>query len=187
MKRALLLSLSALLLIACGQSAGKKSKARQQEAVTPVAAIENYMAETIGSQYRQGEYCIPFSSVVALDDSNPEDILVWGDFWVENYNLEEETLKTVSGGSHPGLMHLAKTADGYEVKSFDAVGDGASFTPTAKTIFGDFYDAFITLQSDDQVRKSAREEAIAAFVTSLQIPAKFYQDFGWDAQEIPLK
>lgn len=179
MKRTLLLTLSALILFSCGQSQEKKD--------TPIAAIERYVADTFGTQYSQGEYCIPYSHVLAVDDSHPEEILVWGDFWVENFNLEGETLKSISGGSHPGLMHVAKMDDTYQVKSFDAVGDGSDFAPTAKAIFGERYDAFIALQSNDQAKKATREEAIAAYVSSHQISAKYYQDFGWDAQEIPMQ
>ena len=35
--------------------------------------------------------------------------------------------------------------------------------------------------------KVTREEAITTYVSGHQIPAKYYQDFGWDAQEIPMK
>lgn len=166
------------MLFACGEPRKKVD--------TPISAIEQYVADSIGSQYSQGEYCIPYTLLLAVDDSNPQDILVWGDFRVENYNLKGEILETVSGGSHPGLMHVAKTADGYEVKAFDAVEDGSSFDPTAKAIFGDRYDAFISLQSDDKENKITREQALAAYVTAHQIPAKYYQDYGWDAQELPL-
>lgn len=53
-----------------------------KEEDTPIAAIERYMADTFGTQYSQGEYCIAYAHVLAVDDSNPDEILVWGDFWV---------------------------------------------------------------------------------------------------------
>lgn len=84
-------------------------------------------------------------------------------------------------------MHVVRNADAYEVKSFDAVADGSDFNPTAKAIFGERYDAFIALQADDKAKKVTREEAIATYVFSHLIPAKYYQDFGWDAQEIPMQ
>ena len=151
-----------------------------------MAAIDRYMTE-IGAQYSQGTYCIPYSMVVAMDDSKPEDIRVWGDFRVENYNLEGDTLLCVSGGSHPGLMHVAKTAEGYEVKSFDEVADGSLFDSTAKAIFLEHYDAFVGTLSNDSARESAREQALAAYVSDHQIPAKLYKDYGWDARQIPLQ
>lgn len=82
-------------------------------------------------------------------------------------------------------MHVAKTADGYEVKSFDEVADGSLFDSTAKAIFLEHYDTFIKIQSNDTARKSVREKALAAYVSAHQIPAKLYKDYGWDAVTIP--
>jgi hypothetical protein len=146
-------------------------------------AIDRHMTE-LGANYAPGEYCIPHYIITAADDSNPEDVKVWGDFWVENYNLEGNTLKFVSGGSHPGLMHICKTEDGYAVTNFDPVGDGSSFTPTAKTIFGDLYDSFLSMLSNDDVKKAVREAAIADYVSAHDIPAEYYQDFGWPEVKI---
>ena len=130
-------------------------------------------------------YCIPYATIVATDESDPSDIKVWGDFHVENYNLEGEVLKFVSGGSHPGLMHVSKADDGTcSVTAFDQVTDGSTFHPTAKGIFGDLYDLFLERLSDDDMKKADREAAISAFVASESIPAKYYQDFGWDPVEI---
>ena len=78
-------------------------------------AIDHYLTEQIGSQYAKGEHSVPFHSIVGVDEHNAEDILVWGDFWVFNYNQVGDTLKCVSGGSHPGLMHICQTDNGYKV------------------------------------------------------------------------
>ncbi len=142
------------------------------------------MADVLGSQYAAAEYCIPFSVVVATDESDPSDILVWGDFWVDNYNQEGDTLKCVSGGSYPGLMHVSKTDDGYEVVKFDAVADGSEFIPTAKEIFGEHFDDFIAANGDDDARKAAREASIASYVEKNQLAVNLYQDYGWDAESI---
>ena len=99
------------------------------------AAVNDYLVNVIGKNYAEAEYCIPCPILVSTDDGNKEDVLVWGDFWVFNYDLSGDTLKTVSGGNHPGLMHLKKTANGYEVTAFDAVEDGAGNLESAKRIF----------------------------------------------------
>ena len=59
-------------------------------------AIDRYLADSIGSQYAKGEHCVPIHSIVRVDERNSEDILVWGDFWVFNYNQVGDTLKCVS-------------------------------------------------------------------------------------------
>ena len=164
---------------------GKISAYKSQDKGEKIlAAVYDYMRK-IGQDYAPAEYCIPYATVVAKDDSNPADIEVWGDFEVENYNLEGETLKFVSGGSHPGLMHVSKADDStYSVTAFDAVGDGSSFDPTAKKIFGDLYESFMGLLSNDAVKKADREAAITSFIDAHNLPAKYYQDYGWDPVKI---
>ncbi len=60
-------------------------------------AIERYFVNQIGKQYAEAEYCVPFQKIVSVDERDAENILVWGDFWVFNYNRSGDTLKTVSG------------------------------------------------------------------------------------------
>ena len=188
MKRILILALcSFAVFTACKCSNGQSNSGEQTEKDTYLAAIERYMVESIGSEYAPGEFSIPFLMVAATDESDPKDIKVWGDFWVNQYNQSGDTLICVSGGSHPGLMHVAEADGCYEVKSFDSVADGAEFIPTAKEIFGEHYDEFIAVQSDDAARKDAREQSLADFVAAKQLPVKVYQDYGWDAVEIPAK
>lgn len=147
------------------------------------AAIDRYMTE-IGSNYAPAEHCIPYCLIVGTDTVNTDEVLVWGDFWVENYNQTGDTLKFVSGGSHPGCMHVKKTADGFEVTQFDAVGDGSEFNPTAKAIFGDRYDAFMALRSDDAAKKAARVKSILDYASANQLEISYYQDFGWPTVQI---
>jgi ABC-type glycerol-3-phosphate transport system substrate-binding protein len=43
---------------------------------TYFSAIDQYLAEEIGSRYAKGEFCVPFHSIVGVDERNSEDILV---------------------------------------------------------------------------------------------------------------
>ena len=147
-------------------------------------AIERYLVKECGSKYLEGQYCIPFQTVVAVDERNDEDILVWGDFWVFNYNLAGDTLETVSGGSHPGLMHIKQTDTGFEVTAFDQVEDGSRYMPSAKKIFGEKYDAFQTINSDEVRREKHRAEVLANYVKRHNIPATKYKDYGWPAKNL---
>ena len=115
------------------------------------AAVVDYLVNVIGKSYAEGELCIPSPFVISADYGNPEDVKVWGDFWVFNYNQSGDTLKTVSGGNHPGLMHLKKTDKGMEVTNFEVVEDGAGNLESAKKLFGDQYEAFHEIN-----RKNAR-------------------------------
>lgn len=149
----------------------------------PFAAIRRYMTE-IGSSYAPGEHCIPYSMIVGTETENPDDIRIWGDFWVENYDQAADTLKSVSGGSHPGCMHVKKTGDGFEVTAFDAVGDGSDFNPTAKAVFGERYEAFMALYSDDDAKRAARIQSILDYAAANNLDISYYQDYGWPAVKI---
>ena len=163
-----------------GRISAYKLQGKQDDAM---AAIGRYMTE-IGSNYTPGEHCIPYCLIAGTEEDNPEDIRIWGDFWVENYNQAGDTLKFVSGGSHPGCMHVKKTDKGFEVFQFDSVGDGSDFTPTAKVIFGDLYDTFMALSSNDDAKKTARAESILDYAEANGLGISCYQDFGWPAVRI---
>ncbi|MBO7611205.1 MAG: hypothetical protein J6T23_03235 [Elusimicrobia bacterium] len=145
-------------------------------------AIERYLITECGSKYLVGQYCVPFQTVIGVDERNPDDILVWGDFWVFNYNLVGDTLETVSGGSHPGLMHIKQTDTGYEVTAFDQVEDGSGNLPSAKKIFGEKYNAFHAVNSNAERREKHRAEVLATYVKKNNIPVTKYKDYGWPAK-----
>jgi hypothetical protein len=147
-------------------------------------AIDRYLTDSIGSQYAKGEHCVPIHSIVRVDERNSEDILVWGDFWVFNYNQVVDTLKCVSGGSHPGLLHIRQTEKGFEVTAFDQVEDGSRYLPTAKKIFGDKFDAFKTINSDEKNRERLRAEGLATYAKKNGLAVTLYQDYGWPAKKL---
>ena len=157
-----------------------------QDKQTCMTAVEDYLVNTIGSTYAAAEICIPYSFVVNTDETNADDILVWGDFWVLNYNLSGDTLKTISGGNHPGLMHVKKNDNGYEVTSFDAVVDGAGNLESAKKIFGEHFDAYQAIGSDDTKRNEEILRITADYVKNHDIKATMVQDYGWPAKNLPL-
>lgn len=155
-----------------------------EQEITYFPAIDRYLVDEIGKQYAKGEHCVPFHHIVAVDERNADDILIWGDFWVFNYNQVGDTLKCVSGGSHPGLMQVAQTENGFEVKAFEQVEDGSNFLPTAKKIFGDKYDAFQAINSDEKNREILRAEVLGNYVKKQGLSVTLYQDYGWPAKKI---
>ena len=150
-------------------------------------AVYQYLIKEIASGYEEADASIPVVTVIEKDESNPDDVLVKGDFWVWNYNIDGDTLKTASGGAHPGCMHMKKNEDGsYEVTSFDPVKDGAELEPSAKEIFGDKYEEFAKVSSDDKAREEKRLEAVQTYVNANEVPCTKYQDEGWDPVDLHL-
>lgn len=147
-------------------------------------AIHRYLVDSISSQYAEADIRVPQPTVVAVDESNGEDIKVWDEFWVMNFNQVGDTLKMVSGGSHAGLMHIRQTEKGYTVTGFDQVADGSLFVKTAKQIFGDKYDAFVAIYSDHEKRNRHHEELLSEYVKKHHLTATMYQDNGQDAKPL---
>lgn len=195
---AAILTLSGVSMTNCGNKNAKQNEAKEEapaqpktevvevkEEATCLTAVDDYLVNEIGKNYGPSEVTIPCAFVVSTDESNSDDILVWGDFWVFNYDISGDTLKTASGGSHPGLMHVKKTDNGFEVFGFDAVEDGAGNMESAKRIFGGNYDAFWELNSNQEKREDMRLHITAEYVKKHNLPVKLLQDYGWPAVALP--
>ena len=150
---------------------------RKEQAVRQ--AISDYLLREIAPYYLQGELCVPSLMMVREEDS-----CVWGDFWVFWYNVAGDTLKTVSGGDHPGMMTLKYENGKPQVVAFERVEDGSRFMPSAKRIFGDYLDIFMNMHSHESVCEAVRREQLSEYVQQNGLNIHYYQDFGWEAMEL---
>jgi len=146
-------------------------------------AISEYLVKEIGSHYSPGELCIPVLMMVSTKEESEDQARVWGDFWVFNYNLAGDTLKTVSGGNHSGLMTVQKQGDKLTVTSFEQTEDGAGNEASAKRIFGNHFDIYQNMHSNENVREAVRKEQLKEYVRQHNLNVRYYQDFGWPAVE----
>ncbi|MDD6195323.1 hypothetical protein ACTQ56_08730 [[Clostridium] aminophilum] len=145
--------------------------------------LYDYMAKELGQYFDAADVGIPCPVIIYEDESNKEDIRVYGDFQFYNYSLDGDTLKTESGGSFPGCIHIKSTDRGYEVTGFDRVEDGSGFTASAKKIFGSHYDAYIS--RDEKEAEKTRAQIIANYVAANGLAITQYQDYGWDPVKLP--
>lgn len=142
--------------------------------------------EDFNKDYDEADVSIPCVRILEMDESDNSDIKVYGEFDIYNYDLDGDTLSCVSGGNYPGLIHVAMDDEGdYEVTGFDVVLDGDQFDASAKEIFGDKYDAFIKMNSDQDDREKVRAQIISNYVFANNLDIKYYQDYGWDKVELP--
>ena len=197
MKRITTLICAALLFAACNNAqdqqntpAAPEQQATEQSQVTEKSpeqllndAINDYLVKEIGSQYAQGDVCIPALTRVATEDQDAEQMRVWGDFWIFNYKLAGDTLKTVSGGNHSGCITLVRANNDspMTVTSFEQTVDGAGNVASAKRIFGQYYDKFQKVQSDQAAREAARKAQLKEYVGQHGLNARYYQDYGREA------
>ena len=147
------------------------------------AAVYQYLVEEVAKNFDEADVSIPTVNIVHVDYTNPDEIILKGDFWIDNYNIEGDTLSCVSGGNFPGVMHVS-TAD-YTVTAFEQVADGSDFDASAKELFGDDYDAFMEVYSDDEARAELRKITVSDYVNlnGLDEITQF-QDYGWDPVEL---
>ncbi|MCR4740088.1 MAG: hypothetical protein K5886_07495 [Lachnospiraceae bacterium] len=149
------------------------------------SVLYKYLTDNLGSNYPAGDVCIPCVSISDMDESDKSDIKVYGDFEVYTYNANEDTLECTAGGSHPGVIHVKNTDDGYEVISMEEVADGSDFDESAKKIFGDKYDSFMKIYGNSDEREKTRAQIIANYVAANNLSIKAYKDYGWDPVTLP--
>ncbi len=149
-----------------------------------IAPICAYSVDVLAANYPAADVSIPCIQVVALDESNPDDVLVYGSYWIYNYKLDGDTLVCESGGHYPGLIHLKTVDNKYEVASFDVVEDGSNYDESAKEIFGDHYDDFTKLVSDDAFHEEIRKNIIGDYVADNKLSITKYQDYGQEPKEL---
>ena len=133
------------------------------------------------ARYWEAEVTIPAPLIAEVDDSDPQDVRVWGNFWSYSYTPRGTTLFCVSGGEHPGLLHLRAADGGYEVYSEEMVGDGEAYAADMRRIFG----TIRMLKLDALDGDKTRAQYISDYVLQNGLPFTQYQDYGWDPVHIP--
>ena len=147
-------------------------------------AISDYLIKEIGVQYKQGELCIPTLMIVSAQEISADQAWVWGDFWIWWYNQEGDTLMTVSGGNHSGLMTVKQEDGKLMVMSFEQTVDGAGNDASARRIFRSHYDIYQNMHSNQDVREAVRREQLGEYVKFNNLNINYYKDYGWDAVKL---
>ncbi|MBR4530604.1 MAG: hypothetical protein IKO80_10065 [Lachnospiraceae bacterium] len=145
-----------------------------------LAEVHRYIVDTYSGQYPQSNVSIPVVLIAAAETDDPADIRIYGDFWILNYNYENDTLFCASGGSYPGCIHLKSEGDVFTAVSMDVVGDGSDYTPSAKRIFGDHYEIFTKITGDQDLRETIRRHTVEDYVLKNGLAVFSYKDYGWD-------
>ena len=145
------------------------------------AEVYRYVSEALSNNFDPADVSIPTVSIVYVDYTPEDEIVVYGDFWVDNYMIEGDTLKCVSGGNFPGVIHMTKD---YVVTSLDPVADGGDFDSSARELFGEHYDDFMKVYSDDDARDELRKATVSDYVSFNGLDVTQYQDEGWDPVEL---
>ena len=100
--------MAAILFCGVGYLTSCNSNASTDKAATDTVAVETvksgdvvmegvkkYLVDSIGSQYSAGDMCIPVVVMTCTEGVNADSVFKWGDYWVFNYKVVGDTLKTV--------------------------------------------------------------------------------------------
>lgn len=142
-------------------------------------AMGDYLIREIGSQYMQGEFCVPTIIEVAQEANR-----FYCDCQVDWYKLIGDTLKGISGGNHSGCMTLVEHEGAWQVTAFEQTIDGARYEASAKHIFGKHYDIYCNIHSNHSIGETCRLMQLRKYVRSHRLNAYYYQDYGWPAKPI---
>ena len=180
MKKLISLLLAILLTASCALAEEPALPAYRYAGDEPyLAEICDWLIETEAGYYSTGDVAIPSPAIVHADDSNPQDILVWGIFELNWYKLLNTTLFSVSGGSRPGLLHLQQTDDGYAIVEFDGVGDGTDYAKDIDRIFGMRPGLKQKLEAAVETREANQLQFVSDYVNANQLNITQMQDYGW--------
>ncbi len=151
-----------------------------------INTICEYLYENPYFDTSNSEVMIPVPMVLKVDDHDPENVIVWGDFWVLNYSLRGTILFNESGGEFPLKMVLERVGDKYVVKSMHQAQDGSNYLRSVKGLCdGDrtLYRQFRAIVGDLSNKETAatRKSYLESYLqenSTLHVTA--YEDYGWD-------
>ncbi|MCR5094195.1 MAG: hypothetical protein K6B72_09500 [Lachnospiraceae bacterium] len=119
---------------------------------------------------------IPFSIIAEVDTSDPEDILVFGSYNVDGYELYNTTLFASNGSRGRGIFHLRDNGGSYEV-----IGADLPMTDQESTeLFAPYAGIDDKIRAiTEEEKERAREEAIAGYVNANGLHITQWGDYGW--------
>ena len=142
--------------------------------------ICQYLIDYTRGNYDASSVTIPVPLIAEMKNDDPNDIKVWGGFWVFNYNLDGDILQCVSGGNYPGCLHLRKDGDSYSVTKFDVAQDGENNASSLRKICLNDDARYDKLVKVEERREGERKNLISDYVKANRLKISAYQDYGWD-------
>ena len=144
------------------------------------AAVCEWLLANEAGDHSQSCIAIPAPVIIQVDDGDPNDILVWGIFRIDSYELRNTTLMSVSGSSTPGLMHIKETDGTYAVVEFESVGEGSDSDEGTERIFGMREGLYDRYRESTMTGEAVRLQFVSDYVNLNGLNILQIQDFGHD-------
>ncbi|MCR4764457.1 MAG: hypothetical protein K5696_13100 [Lachnospiraceae bacterium] len=146
--------------------------------------ISQYLiSRHLGDEHAAGDLATCTPIILKVDESDPKDVKVWGDYQLNSYLLMKTSLLNESGGSYPAVVHL-DTTDTPVVTGVDYVEDGSSFDPSFDRLFGEagLKEAY---QKENEKRVEHIIDALSYYINHNGLYITQMQDYGWPPYPIP--
>ena len=128
------------------------------------AGVYDYLAMEKLQDVDPAHTVIPYAVIVGINESDPSDVLIYGDYYCYEFALEGDVLAVVSGGHVPGVIHAERSGEGASAVYTGRSMEEALTPGDAPALFGDHLADFEAISSDDQTRAAAITQVIADYV-----------------------
>ena len=149
------------------------------------AAVYNYLSFDAIDMVDPEHALIPYANIVDVDDSDPEDVHVYGDYYLWEFEINDDTLVAVSASHIPGVIHMEQTGDKDNALYYGLSMDQGLTDDEVKEIFGQYYEHYLTLSSDEEMRDSGIAGNIADYVKANGLSVTKYQLYADSVEELP--
>ena len=124
---------------------------------------------------------IPTPYIVKIDDSDKNDIKVYGNFYIYGYNLNGVTFECQNSGSFPGCYHLKEENDVVSFVSKEFAEDGSNNYSSLVKICNNDEELVkkIFAAHDDDSEHNTRIEYIKMYANNNQLSVNSIKDYGW--------
>lgn len=128
----------------------------------------------------QGAALIPTPYVVKVDDSDKNDIKVYGDFYIYGYDMNGTIFNCKNAGSYPGCYHLQEKDGKVSFVSKEIAEDGSNNYSSLLKICGNDEDLVKTIYSVvENDKEKTRIEYVKMYANANNLRVYGIKDFGW--------
>lgn len=150
-------------------------------------AIWDYFYKDVVSCAEEGEILIP-AFVIAKEVKDDEEILVFGNFWTYEFELNGNLLEDSGGGATAACFHLIQTDTGYDVIYAEEAEDGGLFDESIKKMSKGYPGLYMKwmycIMYGEKERDEALLESLRMYVEDNELDIQYYKMYGWDPVKI---
>ena len=150
-------------------------------------AIDKAILDEVNVYFEKKALALPIAIIVDTDDSDKNDIKIWGDFWVLNFSVKGDKFFTENGGSFPGCIHLKEENGKYTVVKYEHAVDGEGFNDSILKICEGDEARANKFYSTDEKREEILKELLSEYVNENKLDITMYQDYGWEPVKLDVK